>query len=694
VVINKKLLLNMIITAAIALIILSGFVIFCSKSIISNMLLNKCKEQLMLIRDFKKQELENFFTNIKNNLELLTQDQMLQHSFKEFKVAYDQTAIACLDQMKTHNPDPAINQHYNNISKQYKEYFAADKNKVDFTVFLQNLNQHSINLQTKYMANGVSDFEIAEYNNIHNKYHDYFRKITTDFKYNDLLLVDFTGNVIYSTKKNIDFASSLTTGAFSGSEIASIFNLVKYSEDYQNKSAISNFSEYLPNYQEPIVFVANKIPNVGVVIISVGVNAVNSLLTLPKKITKTNAYLVDQELRLINQNNFGKLVHTVAAREASANKKGFIESIGKDQVTNISYYTPIEGLALSLIVESPKNVILQNLSKSLTNMFYFTAAIIPVLLFFVYTICCLSLEKAHDKLTKISEFMQVVVAKKDLRSRISTSNQDNLNNMASVLNNMLSWFQNTLEQVGAKIQQFVSRHNNLLGNITDVSSKVAQDQSLLAAAKKSTVQLALSSSELQQGYKEYNEAIKNHQKACSGLNDLNIQVNQKQNIADLTNTIEYIYSICNLADMLSLQVSLEANKSNKQQSSNFVILSKEIKKMTSSLKSQLMTIKSSFDSYSSEYSAIRDFVYEFSCKLKPINNTINKLMVAQQNLLSSNSSYKETVNKLQENLSNLANKYHAVRDQLTNIVDSNSRLNPELKIDDYYPLKIVEDNSN
>jgi hypothetical protein len=65
-IVNKKLLFNIILTAAFALILLSGFIIFCSKSIIHNVLLNKSKEELVLIRDLKKQQLEKFFSDLKN----------------------------------------------------------------------------------------------------------------------------------------------------------------------------------------------------------------------------------------------------------------------------------------------------------------------------------------------------------------------------------------------------------------------------------------------------------------------------------------------------------------------------------------------------------------------------------------------------------------------------------------------------
>ncbi len=693
-IISKKLLFNITVTAALALILLSGFIIFCSKSIINNVLLSKSKEQLMLIRDFKQQELEIFFSNLKKHVEFAARDQFVKNGFQEFKSAFDQIAIINNSDDNKINYSSAINNYYNNITKQYKNYFSNSRNKVDFSVFLQNLSQHSVSLQTRYMTSNNDNYQNIEYYNIHDKYHEYFRKITNDSRYNDLLLVDLSGNVVYSAKKNIDFASSIVSGPFSNTEIANVFNAVKYLGTQESTVVISNFSEYLPDYQEPVLFVASKIPNVGVFIASVGLSSVTSLLKLPEKMTKTSVYLIDQDLHLINQENFGKIIHTAAAREAATAKKGSIEAFGQDKSMSISYFAPIENTLLSLVVESSKNIILQNLSKSLINMFYFTAAVIPVLLFFVYTISCLNLETADSKLSKISDFMQVVIAKKDLHSRITTNSQDSTNNMADILNNMLSWFQNTLEQVAFKVKQFVGKHNDLLNSITVVASVLDKDQQLVDAAKNTANQLTIDTNKVQQEYQQYCEAFGTHQDACLELNNLNIQVNQKQNIASLTCAIEYIFSICNLADMLSLQVSLEAHKSGKQQGYSFLILSKEIKQMTINLKEQLMKIKSSFDDYTVEHSAIKDFVMEFSQKLKPINVNVERLINAQKSLLAASNEQLNTANILQSNLIDLEVKYSYVNQQLLAIVNSNTKLNAEIQIDDYYPLKVVESKSS
>lgn len=692
-VINKKLLINIIITSAIALILLGSFVIFCSKSIINNILLTKTKEQLILIRDFKKQQLEKFFFDLKKHIEFLSNESLIKNSFQEFKTAFDQlleTNNPTLEYQPQNTVNLKIAQHYNNMLKQYKEYSNA-KDKIDFSVFLQNLNPYSILLQTKYMTDQVESHEntknLDAYANIHDKYHNEFQKIMAEYQYHDLYLVDLNGNVIYSFKKNIDFATSLATGAFSNTDLSNVFNAAKYTNSNENNVILSNFSEYLPDYQEPVLFVANKIPNFGVLIASIGLSSINSILKLPEKTTNTSIYLIDQDLHLINNNDFGKSINTMAAREAVRGKKGLIEAPGINKTAALSSFTPIEDKGLHIIIESNKNLILKSLSKSITNMLLFTTITIPILLFFLYTIYCLFIEKADNKLHKLSTFMQVVLTKKDLTSRINLNNTD-ANGIANILNNMLSWFQNTLDQVAFKIKQFVNKYNNLFANITNLSENIITEQSLIECAKISTNNLMKNSEQLQANLEQHFNTIENHKKTCLALNNINCNFNQKQSINNLTSAVEYILSICNLADMLSLHLSLEASKHGND--NNFLLLSKEIKKMVANLKSRLIQIKDSFDSYILEHDTIRNFVTEFSEKLKPVTDNL-ELLFEQQNLLLTSANNNQAIsNTLQNHLLELETKYNEISQKLVTLVEDNNKLNADLQIDDYYPFKIAD----
>jgi predicted nuclease with TOPRIM domain len=116
--------------------------------------------------------------------------------------------------------------------------------------------------------------------------------------------------------------------------------------------------------------------------------------------------------------------------------------------------------------------------------------------------------------------------------------------------------------------------------------------------------------------------------------------------------------------------------------------------MVTSLKSRLIQIKDSFDSYILEHDTINSFITEFSEKLKPINSSLEQLLESQKTLLDNSTNTQIITNHLQTNLLDLETKYNVVNQQLLTLVEDNNKLNVELQIDDYYPFKIVENTAN
>lgn len=702
-IVNKKLLFNIILTIALILILLSGAIIFGSKSIINQVFLNKSKEQLILIRDFKKQELENFFTNLQQQAKFISQDHVVKDAFKEFKLAFEQIAIVPPDEdnlnnlIKLNYLNPELVKYYNNLSKNYEEYFNDSHkviDKLDFSSVLSNLDPRSINLQSTYNIHGQDNPTISEYVVIHNKYHEYLSKIIADHHYNDLLLLDLNGNIIYSVKKNVDFAASVNSTNFLTTEIANLFNSIKYSTINNYYSAVSNFTEYFPDYYEPVCFVASKISNLGVLIFSVKLSVIDNLMQLPKELDKIKIYLTDQDFRLINSDNFGKTINTslLKANINDISDLSFINNvnINKDKITNISYATKIKNNNLNLIVETHKNILLENLIKPLINMFYFSCSMIFVLLGILYFIGWFNIEKTDKKLNKITEFMKTIISKQDFSSRISMNSEDIPSNIADILNNMLVWFQNTLDQVAFKIKKFVSKYNDFLSSVTLVSSQLDKEQHFFSNAKDMINQLEVVVFKIQHECQQYYNIVSEQKNTCITFNDLPVQVNNQQNVVNLNGSLEYLLNICNFTEILCLQISLEGSKGSKFKHKKSWVLLRQLKPTLSNLKSKLLHLKNSLNGYTVEYNTMCNFVNDFNEKLKPISVNINRLLQAQKSLLLISNEQLDNVSKLQKELLNLELKYNNFNKQLLEIVNNNSKLNADMQInEDGTPLKVV-----
>lgn len=701
-IVNKKLLFNIILTIALILIVLSGAIIFASKSIINQVFLDKSKEQLTLIRDFKQRELEKFFTNLQQQAKFISQDHLVKDAFQEFKLAFEQIAIIQPGEdnlnnlIKLNYPNPELLKYYNNLSKNYEEYF-NDSNKffdkLDFSSVLSDLDLRSINLQAKYNIHEQDNPTITEYVVVHNKYHEYLSKIITDYKYNDMLLLDLNGNIIYSVKKNIDFAASITSGNFSTTEIANLFNSIKYATINDYQPTVSNFVEYFPDYYEPVCFIASKISNLGVLIFSVKLSVIENLMELPKKFDKIRLYLTDQDFRLINVADFGKTINT-SLLKANINNISDLSSRNNDRTTSVSYSAKIKNNNLNLIVETHQNILLENLIKPLINMFYLSCGMIFVLLSGLYFIGWFNIEKTDKKLNKITEFMKTIIAKQDFSSRISMNSEDIPSNIADILNNMLCWFQKILDQVACKIKKFVGKYNDFLSSVTLISNQLDKEQHFFSNAKDMINQLEVVVFKIQHESQQYYNMVSEQQNVCMTFNDLPVQASNKQNVLHLNGSLEYLLNICNFTEILCLQISLEGSKGSKFKNKRSLMLLRQLKPMLSNLKSKLLDLKNSLNGNVLEYNNMCNFVNDFYEKLKPVSVNINRLLQAQKSLLLISNEQLDNVSKLQKELLNLELKYNKFNKQLLEIVNNNSKLNADIQINENEtPIQVVTSKS-
>ena len=98
--------------------------------------------------------------------------------------------------------------------------------------------------------------DVPGYSEVHARFHQSFRKITEEFGYYDLFLIDTSsGRIVYTVEKEVDFATSLYVGPYKDSGLA---KAVKQARDAQdtNSVVLSDFEMYEPSYGAPAAFAA------------------------------------------------------------------------------------------------------------------------------------------------------------------------------------------------------------------------------------------------------------------------------------------------------------------------------------------------------------------------------------------------------------------------------------------------------
>ena len=243
------------------------------------------EKQLTSLRAAKARQIENYFQRLSSEVQVYGNTPSTIEAMKAFTSAYD-SVLSESDSIDARRTDGLRNFYRNEFVPALVERTGL---AVDSDVYLP-ATIVSRYLQFEYIVknpNPISDKEEFEgptdstdYSQAHRRYHPIFREVVEEFGYYDLFLIDNQGNVVYSVKKEIDFATSLLFGAVSS-------NLADVYKDAQRQNsgyvAMADFEFYIPSYSAPAAFLATPIYDgvelAGVMAIQLSVDEINQVMT-------------------------------------------------------------------------------------------------------------------------------------------------------------------------------------------------------------------------------------------------------------------------------------------------------------------------------------------------------------------------------------------------------------------------------
>lgn len=99
----------------------------------------------------------------------------------------------------------------------------------------------------------------TDYAHVHAQYHEELKFIVNEFDYYDMFLIDHeTGNIVYTSRKENDFATNIYDGPYRASRLGEVVDLVK-DDPSQGAVYMSDFEFYLPSNNLPAIFIASGI---------------------------------------------------------------------------------------------------------------------------------------------------------------------------------------------------------------------------------------------------------------------------------------------------------------------------------------------------------------------------------------------------------------------------------------------------
>lgn len=247
------------------------------------------KRKLIAIRDSKKSQIEDYFRLIRNQVSTYANNPMVQEAMLGFSEGF-----------RSFETDQAINQQ--RIKASLTDYYENEFNtayraanpgdSVNTAGLLNQLSQSAQLAQFIYISNNPESLGNkhklhsspldSPYNNTHKNFHKHFKLILEVYGYYDIFLVDSSNDsIVYSVFKELDFATSLSSGPYANTGIAEAYKRAKKLP--LGQAALIDFQRYKPSYNSPASFIASPIfhndKSIGVLIFQIPTGKINSVMT-------------------------------------------------------------------------------------------------------------------------------------------------------------------------------------------------------------------------------------------------------------------------------------------------------------------------------------------------------------------------------------------------------------------------------
>ncbi|MBF0124988.1 MAG: hypothetical protein HQL60_06605 [Magnetococcales bacterium] len=236
----------------------------------------KVRERLTLIRDSRATILNDYFHDLQSRLLLLRHSSLVIAAMKEMR---DGFALADKELNRYHGEQGGA------IDKRLRNHYLQQQNQTidapDHAATLWWPPERASRILQDHYFNGGDNTLNSSYTTAHNKYHGYLKEYLQQAGLNDLLLVEpESGYVVYSTAKEIDFATSLLRGPFRDSHLAqAVRRALKGNPD---QSQFADFNRYAPSLNQSAAFLAVPIMDgrdrIGVLVLQIGSQRTNELV--------------------------------------------------------------------------------------------------------------------------------------------------------------------------------------------------------------------------------------------------------------------------------------------------------------------------------------------------------------------------------------------------------------------------------
>jgi methyl-accepting chemotaxis protein len=159
----------------------------------------------------------------------------------------------------------------------------------------------------------------SAYSTIHAKYHPWFRQFLRERGYYDIFLFNTDGDLVYTVFKELDYATNLNTGQWSGSDLGNAFRAAVQGS-VSNDLHFFDFKPYAPSHGAPAAFVSTALVDetgktTGVLVFQMPINRMNGVMQVSAGMGESGeSYIVGSDYLMRSDSRFSE-ESTILANE-------------------------------------------------------------------------------------------------------------------------------------------------------------------------------------------------------------------------------------------------------------------------------------------------------------------------------------------------------------------------------------------
>ena len=239
-------------------------------------------DELTAIRTARASQVEDYFESVFDEANVITENPLVADAVRRFSAAFraipEQVPAAQLAEDRDDLESFYRRRILPGLTAQLTEgeaTYGGYGPKTPAGIYLQD---RYIAGRTPSEAGGPTDYEA-----VHSTLHPELEFIVDEFEYYDLFLIDHeTGDIVYATRKEADFATNIYSGPYRSSRLGEVVERVE-NDPSQGAVYMSDFEFYAPSAGKPAIFVASGIYEDdqlhGILAIQLTIDDLNAIMT-------------------------------------------------------------------------------------------------------------------------------------------------------------------------------------------------------------------------------------------------------------------------------------------------------------------------------------------------------------------------------------------------------------------------------